>query len=97
MDYISIPTAIEVIVRTLETDVMTRVEDPYARGQLWSATGILGNIAAELRAGADATRPAAGEPQQDVDEQAAARMLESVRKALGGQVSLHYGKATTGA
>jgi hypothetical protein len=95
MDYIDMSVALDTIVRTLESDVMSRVEDPYARGQLWASTGILANIAVDLRAGAG-DAPVAATPTP-TDAETAAALLESIRAAVAEQASLHYKKAATGA
>ncbi|MGE2836876.1 hypothetical protein [Mycobacterium sp. SMC-4] len=95
MDYIDMSVALDTIVRTLESDVMSRLDDPYARGQLWASTGILANIAVDLRSGAGNT-PVAATPMA-ADAATAATLLESVRAAVGRQASLHYKKAATGA
>lgn len=95
MDYISMSDALDTIVRTLETDVMSRVEDPYARGQLWASTGILANVAVELRAGAD-PYPTPATPVTP-DAETAAELLDRVRRDVAQQVSLHYRKAASGA
>ncbi len=87
--------ALDTIVRTLESDVMNRVEDPYARGQLWASTGILANIAVDLRAGAG-NSPAPATPMP-TDAETAAALLDSVRAAVAQQASLHYKKAASGA
>ncbi|WP_349270746.1 hypothetical protein [Mycolicibacterium parafortuitum] len=95
MDYIDMSVALDTIVRTLESEVMSRVEDPYARGQLWASTGILANIAVDLRRGAG-NAPASATPSP-TDAESAAALLDSVRAAVAQQASLHYKKAATGA
>ncbi|SRX78322.1 hypothetical protein MPP7335_00045 [Mycolicibacterium parafortuitum] len=87
--------ALDTIVRTLESEVMSRVEDPYARGQLWASTGILANIAVDLRRGAG-NAPASATPSP-TDAESAAALLDSVRAAVAQQASLHYKKAASGA
>jgi hypothetical protein len=97
MDYINTSVALETVVRTLESDVMSRVEDRYARSQLWATTGILANIAAELREAAHPA-PSAGTPALPAELGAAAEeLLERVRGDVSRQVSLHYKKAASGA
>lgn len=95
MDYINVSDALDAIVRTLESDVMSQVADPYARSQLWASTGVLANIAIDLREGAgpDPVSPVPG----DTDADAAAQLLEHVRRTVSRQASLHYKKAATGA
>ncbi|ORB31760.1 hypothetical protein [Mycolicibacterium parafortuitum] len=95
MDYIDMSVALDTIVRTLESEVMSRVEDPYARGQLWASTGILANIAVDLRRGAG-NAPASATPSP-TDAESAAALLDSVRAAVAQQASLHYKKAASGA
>lgn len=95
MDYISMPAALDTIVRTLESDVMSRVQDSYARSQLWAATGILANIAVDLRAGAGPDPVLGASVTTDAD--AADTLLAQVRNTVAQQASLHYKKAATGA
>ncbi|MGE2716281.1 hypothetical protein ACQI4L_19680 [Mycolicibacterium litorale] len=95
MDYIAASVALDTIVRTLETDVMSRVADPYARSQLWASTGILANIAVDLRDGAGPDPVESAPAGTDAD--AAARLLAKVRADVAKQASLHYKKAASGA
>lgn len=99
MDYLTHAAALEAIVRTVEQDVIGRVDDAYARSQLWSATGILANVARELAAAAQTsgTRPSTDVPSGDDLAVRAATLLEEVRAEVAAQRSLHYRKATTGA
>ncbi|MGY4103641.1 hypothetical protein ACW2Q0_29370 [Nocardia sp. R16R-3T] len=109
MDYLTHANALEAIVRTIEQDVIGRIDDAYARSQLWSSTGILANIARELTEAAEATGSGAallpcGHTSHDTDAPDSAdlatcstTLLEKVRNDVAAQRSLHYRKATTGA
>ncbi|WP_040841411.1 hypothetical protein [Nocardia brevicatena] len=107
MDYLTHTRALEAIVRTVEQDVIGRIDDAYARSQLWTATGILANIARELAAdaaGPDSASPprghdshSTGAPGSDDFGTRASTLLEGVRGDVAAQRSLHYRKATTGA
>lgn len=89
MDYINMSDAIETIVRTLESDVMSRVTDQYARSQLWASAGILANIAVELRQPNEADDGSQSPPSAE-------ELLERVRRDVARQTSLHYKKAVSG-
>lgn len=95
MDYITASVALDTIVRTLESDVMSRVTDPYARSQLWATTGILANIAVDLRDGAAPAPVSATPVGTNADD--AAQLLAKVRADVAKQASLHYKKAASGA
>ncbi len=86
--------ALDTIVRTLESDVISRIEDPYVRGQLWASTGILANIAVDLREGAGSGSHS-GEPRS-TDARSVDELLEQIKSTVAKQASLHYKKATSG-
>ncbi|MEV8195490.1 MULTISPECIES: hypothetical protein [Rhodococcus] len=105
MDYLTHANALEAIVRTVEQDVIGRIDDAYARSQLWSTTGILANIARELteadhESGVRSCGSTSDDPNTSSTESLAIRattLLEEVRAEVAAQRSLHYRKATTGA
>ncbi|QYB00285.1 hypothetical protein I1A62_04335 (plasmid) [Rhodococcus sp. USK10] len=108
MDFVSNASALRAIVHTIESDVIPAVTDGHAAGQLWAATGLLANIAAELdrlpieadRSGVvgDDVDAALGlVPGEELDWSGAAESLSTaLEEVIAKHRSLHYRRAVAG-
>jgi hypothetical protein len=103
MDYLEPSEVLRAIARTIEDDVLPRVEDAYARSQLWSAAGLLANLAIDLAPDAPAPGPALAGDLEDALAaepglaEVAARLREELLQANARTASLHYRRAVSGA
>jgi hypothetical protein len=98
MDYVDQPTALRAIAAALRTEVIPHLDHSYARGQVWAAIGLIGNIAVELdqpEPGGTSAATAPGAPSGLLAQ--AERFIAGIETAIGRQVPLETERAIRGA